>query len=101
MTKVDLVMKIAEKSGLSKTAVNQVLDQFLEVVTETLQQGTSVRLTGFGSFFVRLRPEMTARNPKTGTPVSVSAVRIPVFRSGKHLKLAVSASVPTDTVKTN
>ncbi|PPE05605.1 HU family DNA-binding protein [Holospora curviuscula] len=97
--KIDLVTKIAEASGLSKATVNQVLDQFLEAVTETLKEGNSVRLTGFGSFLSRLRPEMIARNPKTGTPVTVPAVHVPVFRPGKHLKSALSASLVKNVKK--
>ncbi|ETZ05178.1 HU family DNA-binding protein [Holospora undulata] len=91
VTKIDLVTKIASKSGINKGTVNQVLDQFLEVVTETLKEGSSVRLTGFGSFLARLRPEMVARNPKTGASVTVPAVLVPVFRAGKHLKLALES----------
>ncbi|ETZ07250.1 DNA-binding protein HU-beta [Holospora obtusa F1] len=91
ITKIDLVTKISASSGISKSTVNQVLDQFLEVVTETLKEGNSVRLTGFGSFLARLRPEMTARNPKTGAPVIVPAVLVPVFRAGKHLKSALES----------
>lgn len=90
ITKTDLVNEIAEKSGLTKAAVNQVLECFLEVVTDTLKEGSSVRLTGFGSFMARLRPEMVARNPKTGESVHVAAVYVPFFRAGKNLKIAVS-----------
>ena len=90
ITKTELVNELAEKVGITKAAVNQVLEGMLESITEHLIAGDSIRLTGFGSFVSRVRPEMTARNPKTGNPVVVPSVAVPVFRAGKNLKAALA-----------
>ncbi len=90
MTKAELVSSIAEKVKMTKNDVENVLDSFLAVVTETLEKREEVRLVGFGSFTTRDRKATTARNPKTREPIQVEASVVPVFKPGKSLKLAVN-----------
>ena len=44
----------------------------------------------FGSFSLRLRPARVARNPRTGTPVSLPARYAPNFKPGKPLRERVN-----------
>ena len=50
MNKQELIEIIAEKSHTTKSDSKKMLDAFLETVTETLAQGDSVQLVGFGTF---------------------------------------------------
>jgi DNA-binding protein HU-beta len=90
MTKSELVSSIAEKVKMTKSDVENVLDSFLSVVTETLEKREEVRLVGFGVFSTRDRKATTARNPKTREPIEVEASVVPAFRPGKSLKDAVN-----------
>ena len=91
MTKTELVSVIAERVKMSKSDVENVLDAYLESITDALKKQMEVRLVGFGTFTTRHREASVARNPQTGQPVQVPASRVVVFRPGKGLKTAVNS----------
>ena len=68
-----------------------MLDAFIETVSETLAQGDSVQLVGFGSFKTSERKARSGRNPRTGETVSIPAKRVPLFTVGNALKEAVQS----------
>ena len=93
MTKAQLVAKVAERTGLPKKQVAQVVETVVAVITETLSKKRNtevINITGFGRFAVRQRPARTVRNPRTGEVVQKPPSRVPVFRPAKQLKQAVS-----------
>lgn len=89
MNKTELVAAMATKSGLSKKDVEKALKAFEEVVTEELQAGGKIQLTGFGTFEVIERKERIGRNPKTNEEMPIPASKSPKFKAGKLLKDAV------------
>ena len=91
MNKSELIHALAAKADITQAEAGQVLNAFLETVTETLQQGESITLVGFGSFEVRQRAERQARNLQTGKPMTIPAKKVPAFKAGKGLKEAVEA----------
>ena len=90
MNKTQLIDKIADGADISKAAAGRALDAFVEAVTETLQEGETVSLVGFGTFSVRERAARTGRNPQTGEPIEIAAAKTPGFKAGKSLKDAVN-----------
>ena len=72
MNKAELVNAIAEKAALSKKDAEKVL------------------AAGFGSFEVVNRAARTARNPRTGEAVEITASKAPAFKAGKALKDSVN-----------
>lgn len=91
MNKTELVTAIAEKTGLEKNKVENFLNAFTEVVTESVASGDKVQLVGFGTFEKRHREARTGRNPKTGEAIQIAATDVPAFAPGKLLKDAVRA----------
>ncbi len=89
MTKADLVVKIAEKSGLTKANAERALNAFLDAVEATLVAEGKLTLTGFGTFVVEQRKARTGRNPRTGQEIKIPATKVVKFRPGKLLKDAV------------
>ena len=47
-------------------------------------------MRGFGTFKIRQRKTRMARNPRTGSPVEVSARPVPVFKPSKELRAMVA-----------
>ena len=67
------------------------MDIFFEEIRETLVAGTSVKLSGFGNFQLRDKPQRPGRNPKTGQEIPITARRVVTFRPGQKLKARVDA----------
>jgi DNA-binding protein HU-beta len=91
MTKNELIAAVADKTKMTKTAAASVVEATFDVITDTLKQGTEVKIMGFGNFRVTRRAARDGRDPRTGTPVQIKASNRPRFSAGKGLKEAVNA----------
>ena len=89
MTKSELIDKIANSAGISRTAANNALNATLDNITRSLKRGQKVTLIGFGTFSVHDRKARTGRNPKTGESIKIPSARIPKFTAGKALKNSI------------
>ena len=96
MTKADLVenvtARIAQTAGptISKKDCARVVDAFLDAIKDALQEQKNIEVRGFGTFKIRQRKTRMARNPRTGSPVEVSARPVPVFKPSKELRAMVA-----------
>jgi len=90
MNKGELVAKIADEAGISKTEANAVIDSFTEAVTKTLKKNDTVTLVGFGTFSSMKRAGRTGRNPKTGAAIKIKAKKVAKFKAGTELAKAVN-----------
>lgn len=86
MNKTEMIKHIAENAGLTQKQATSALQAFETAIIETLANGETVELKGFGTFSVKQRAERTGRNPKTGEPITISAKTVPVFKASKTLK---------------
>ncbi len=83
MTKADIVNEIAKTTGIEKAAVLATLENFMEIVKESLASGENVYLRGFGSFIVKTRCEKTARNISKNTTIIIPEHKIPAFKPAR------------------
>ena len=83
MTKAEIVMEIAEKTGVEKTEVLTTVEAFMNSVKNSLARGENVYLRGFGSFIVKERAEKTGRNISNNTTIIIPAHNIPAFKPAK------------------
>ena len=90
MNKSQLIDKIADGADISKAAAGRALDAFIDAVGEALKEGDQVALVGFGTFAVRERAARSGRNPQTGATIEIAAGKVPAFKAGKALKVAVN-----------
>jgi DNA-binding protein HU-beta len=90
MTKAELVDKMAEDAGISKTAANAALKAFTGTITTALKKKDGkVTLVGFGTFSKVRRKARKGRNPQTGEAIKIKASNTVRFKPGKALKDAV------------
>jgi DNA-binding protein HU-beta len=85
MNKAELINKVADDTGVTKTQANAALDSFIEAVTKTLKTGGKVTLVGFGTFSVSKRAARNGRNPQTGEVIKIKARKVARFKAGKEL----------------
>ena len=86
MNKRDLIIKFADKKGLTYADSKAVVDLFFDDMERSLIKGERVEIRGFGSFKVKEYPGYLGRNPKTGENVTIKSKKLPVFKVGKELK---------------
>ncbi|MCP4633586.1 MAG: integration host factor subunit beta [candidate division Zixibacteria bacterium] len=96
MTKADLVEKVAEKTGLTRTDVAVTVDSLLDAVKSSLKEGSNIEIRGFGTFKVKPRKARKARNPRTGEVVPVPDRNIPVFKPSNEFKNMVMNANPVN-----
>jgi DNA-binding protein HU-beta len=89
MLKMEIIAAVADKAGVSKKQATAAVEAMLDAVTSALKKGDSVLLTGFGKFEVRNRAARTGINPKTLAKINLPASKVPAFKAGKALKMAV------------
>lgn len=90
MTKTELINSIADKANCTKKDAEAALSATLAVITEALEKGDKVSITGFGTFEVRERGEKTCINPKTKEKMVCPPCKAAAFKAGRALKEAVN-----------
>ena len=85
MNKAELITKIAEDAGITKTQANEALNSFTEAVAKTLKGGGKVTLVGFGTFSVSKRKARNGRNSQTKEVIKIKAKKVARFKAGKEL----------------
>jgi integration host factor alpha subunit len=66
LTKAELADLMFEKVGLNKREAKDMVESFFEEIRIALERGEMVKLSGFGNFQLRKKPQRPGRNPKTG-----------------------------------
>ncbi|MBA1444227.1 MAG: integration host factor subunit alpha [Gammaproteobacteria bacterium (ex Lamellibrachia satsuma)] len=91
LTKADMAERLFEELGLNKREAKEMVEMFFEEIRQALEEGSQVKLSGFGNFDLREKKQRPGRNPKTGEEIPISARRVVTFRPGQKLKARVEA----------
>jgi len=85
MTKAELVARIANENGLTKSQAEKAVAGFVSAVSGALSAGDKITLVGFGTFSVVARSQRDGRNPRTGGKIKIPASKVVKFKAGKSL----------------
>lgn len=94
ITKADLATLLHENLGVNKREAAEIVMAFFEELSSELEQGETVKLSGFGVFCLRNKNSRPGRNPKTGEMIPVSARRVVMFHPSHILKAVVHEHRP-------
>lgn len=89
LTKAELADLLFEKVGFNKREAKEMVEGFFEEIRRSLEEGDSVKLSGFGNFQLRDKTQRPGRNPKTGEEIPITARRVVTFHASQKLKAAV------------
>ncbi|MEN3067693.1 integration host factor subunit alpha [Uliginosibacterium sediminicola] len=89
LTKAELADLLFDKVGLNKREAKDMVECFFDEIRNALSQGDDVKLSGFGNFQLRDKPQRPGRNPKTGEEIPITARRVVTFHASQKLKAAV------------
>ena len=90
ITRADLSEAVYQEVGLSRNESADLVENVLKEISDALAREETVKISSFGSFFVRHKGQRIGRNPKTGEEVPILPRRVLVFRPSNVLKNEVS-----------
>ena len=89
MTQQEILNKLAEKAGVTKTQAKECFDQLFAIFSDELEKGEKVRVHNFGTFSVTKRQARKGRNPQTGQEITIPAQKVVKFNPSTTLKKQV------------
>jgi integration host factor subunit alpha len=99
LTKAELAELLFEQVGLNKREAKDMVDTFFDEIRQSLERGESVKLSGFGNFQLRDKPQRPGRNPKTGEAIPISARRVVTFHASQKLKAHIESLEAVDVLR--
>jgi len=100
LTKAELAELLFEQVGLNKREAKDMVETFFDEIRDALERGESVKLSGFGNFQLRDKPQRPGRNPKTGEEIPITARRVVTFHASQKLKGMVDLATQTPLAQT-
>jgi len=90
MNRSDLLDNISKRIvNVKRSDVEESVNHLISIISNTLYEKNRVEIRGFGTFSSRFRSMRLARNPKTGTSITVDSKFHIYFRPSKLLKQEV------------
>ncbi len=87
VTKKKLIQNISQTRGMHPNDVRNVIQAFLDAMTDTLSQGDRLEFRDFGVFEVVERKQKIGRNPKNAAvPIIIPARKAVKFTPGKKMR---------------
>ena len=86
MNKNELIRAIANKARITLKDATTALESVLGAITDGLNAGEKVQISGFGTFELKVKGEREGINPKTQEKIQIGETKIPVFKFGKAYK---------------
>ena len=93
LTKAELAEMLFEQVGLNKREAKDMVETFFDEIRNALERGELVKLSGFGNFQLRDKPQRPGRNPKTGEEIPITARRVVTFHASQKLKSMVELAI--------
>lgn len=93
LTRADLTEAVHDEVGLTRQDCASLVERTLGLMTEALEKGATVKLSGFGVFQVRAKRERVGRNPKTGESAAIDPRRVIGFRASQVMKARIDRAL--------
>lgn len=86
LTRADLAETLNRQIGLSRAESAQMVESILSHISDALNAGENVKISGFGTFVLRDKTQRIGRNPKTGVEVPIEPRRVLTFRASQSMR---------------
>ncbi len=91
LTKTIIAEKIQTRLNLSRTDTYEVLEEFLEIIKKTIENGEDIMISGFGKFCVNEKQARKGRNPATNEEMTLPARRVVTFKCSGKLREMINS----------
>ena len=90
LTKKEIVNSVYMQIGYSKRISESLLEDFFEIIFNSLKKNNKVKIAKFGTFHVRFKKSRIGRNPKTKEDKVISERKVILFKPSKEFKKAIN-----------
>ncbi len=94
VTKNDLIQVVMSNSELTRVESYRLVEDFFDVMSKSLEDGSEVKVSGFGNFVLRDKSPRVGRNPKTKEEFPINARRVVSFHTSNLLKEQIKGFKP-------
>ena len=91
LTKKEIINSIYMQIGYSKKICEALIDDFFDILLENLIKNQKVKISGFGTFFLKKKRERIGRNPKTKEKSTISSRNVVLFKASKDFKKYINS----------
>ena len=82
----DLINIVYMQIGFSKLISENLIEDFFSLITFNLKKEKKIKISKFGTFFVRSKKSRIGRNPRTKEKKIISERKVVLFKPSKELK---------------
>ncbi len=87
VTKTVITERLQDELNLSRGMAYDVVEELLEIIKQTIENGEDIMISGFGKFCVNQKKARKGRNPATEQEMMLPPRRVVTFKcSGKLRK---------------
>ncbi len=86
LTKKEIINSIYMQLGFSKKLSESILEDILDLIVLNLHKTKKVKITNFGTFFVRYKKSRIGRNPKTKEDKVINERNVVLFKPSKEFR---------------
>lgn len=86
----DLAEILRKKVGMTDTMATETIVTLFEGIKESLKDGDTIDINGFGKFEISERSARKGINPATKEPIDIPASNVVKFKPSKALKDAIN-----------
>tara|TARA_B100000965_G_C19440479_1_gene690622 strand:- start:476 stop:772 length:297 start_codon:yes stop_codon:yes gene_type:complete len=86
LTKKDIINSIYMQLGFSKKISENILEDFIDIIISSISKNDKVKISNFGTFFLKRKNKRLGRNPKTKESKIISERNVITFKPSKELK---------------
>ena len=97
LVKADIVELVYQRVGFTRHEATQAVEIIFDEIKTHLAQGENVRISRFASFILRKKNARSARNPKTGESIKISARTVLTFKPSKQLLASTDQNIYEDS----
>jgi DNA-binding protein HU-beta/integration host factor subunit beta len=90
ITKKDLVVDVAARTGIPEARVKDVAEAFMGQIIAYLSHNRTIEIRGFGTFSCRQRKGRPALNPRTKERVRIPERLVPALRFSDAVRKRVT-----------
>tara|TARA_Y100001935_G_C16985112_1_gene350695 strand:+ start:114 stop:368 length:255 start_codon:yes stop_codon:yes gene_type:complete len=79
--------------GFSKQISENLLEEFFSLIVSNLKIEKEIKISNFGTFYIRSKKQRLGRNPKTKEKKIISKRNVVLFKSSKEFKELINSNI--------